>query len=160
MGYTKRKFILDAFDELVLADYVFDLTDDEIQSQARRLERMMADWNAKGIRLGYSLSSDPDNIGLDTETDVPDSANEAIVCNLAVRIAPSFGKQVSMETKQTARIGYQTLLSRATLPNEMQLPGTMPSGAGNKYWRDVGDPFLQEPSNPIDVGPDSVLELN
>jgi hypothetical protein len=41
----------------------------------------------------------------------------------------------------------------------MQLPGTMPAGAGNKPWRFNGDPFLQPPVNTVDVGPDGILEL-
>jgi hypothetical protein len=53
MGYTKRQFISAAFEEIGLASYVFDLQPEQLQSALRRLDAMMADWNAKGIRLGY-----------------------------------------------------------------------------------------------------------
>jgi hypothetical protein len=36
----------------------------------------------------------------------------------------------------------------------------MPSGAGNKPWRVYDDPFLQRPVDPVDAGPDGVLEFN
>jgi hypothetical protein len=106
-----------------------------LQSALRRLDAMMADWNAKGIRLGYPLPSSPQDSSLDEETLVPDSAYEAIICSLGIRLAPSFGKQVMIETKTTAKQGYDILLQRATFPLEKQLPSTTPSGAGNKPWR-------------------------
>jgi len=99
MGYTKRQFISAAFEEIGLASYVFDLQPEQLESALRRLDAMMADWNAKGIRLGYPLPSSPQDSTLDEETLVPDSAYEAIICSLGIRLAPSFGKQVMIETK-------------------------------------------------------------
>ena len=120
---------------------------------------MMADWNGKGIRLGYPIPSSPQDGDLDEQTNVPDSAYEAIICNLAVRLAPSYGKVVMPETKATGKQGYDTLLQRATFPLEQQLPGTMPAGAGNKYWRVADDPFLEPPSDPVETGPEGILEF-
>lgn len=157
MGYSKRQFILGAFEEIGLADYVFDLTPEQLQSALRRLDAMMMEWNAKGIRLGYPVPSSPQDSDLDTETDAPDSAWEAIITNLAVRIAPGYGKTVSPDTKMIAKDAYNTLLQRATFPLEQQLPGTMPSGAGNKPWW-YDNPFLQQPVDPVDAGPDGPLE--
>jgi hypothetical protein len=59
MGYSKRQFISAAFEEIGLASYVFDLQPEQLQSAMRRLDAMMADWNGKGIRLGYPLPSAP-----------------------------------------------------------------------------------------------------
>ena len=75
MGYTKRQFISAAFEEIGLASYVFDLQPEQLESALRRLDAMMADWNAKGIRLGYPLPSSPQDSSLDEETLVPDSAS-------------------------------------------------------------------------------------
>mgnify|MGYP003525752305 CR=1 FL=1 len=55
MGWTKRQFVTQAFEEIGLAAYVFDLTPEQLQSALRRLDSMMASWNAKGIRLGYQI---------------------------------------------------------------------------------------------------------
>lgn len=141
MGYTKRQFVEGAHNEIGLSSYVFDMPTEQLQLSMQRLDAMMAEWNAKGIRLGYPMPSSPENSDLDTETDVPDSAWEAIITNLAIRVAPSFGKQVMMETKATAKRAYNTLLSLATVPPEMQFPNTLPAGAGNKPWV-YDDPFL------------------
>ena len=113
MGYTKRQFVTAAFEELGLADYAHDLQPQDLQMAVRRLDAMMAEWNGRGLRLGYPLVSDPENTLLDTETGVQDAANEAIITNLGIRIAPSFGRQVMQETMNTARRAYQVILSKS-----------------------------------------------
>ena len=159
MSYTKRQFVTAAFEEIGLASYAFDLTDQELLSVCRRMDAMLAEWNARGVRLGYPLPSSPEGTSLDSETTVPDSANEAIITNLAVRIAPSFGKAVSPDTKIVAKNAYNTLLQLSALwPVEKQLPSEMPAGAGNKPWR-YDDPFLQDPVDPLEVGGDGVLDF-
>ena len=159
MGYSKRQFVTAALEEIGLASYVFDLQPEQLQSAMRRLDAMIADWNGKGIRLGYPLPGSPQDSDLDEPSEVPDSANEAIITNLAVRLAPSYGKTVSPDTKGTAKNSYNTLLSRATKPNQQQMPGRMPSGAGNKPWRVYDDPFLRPPVDPVLAGPDGPIEL-
>ena len=160
MGYTKRQFILAAFEEIGLASYTFDLQPEQLESARRRLDAMIADWNGKGIRLGYPIPSSPEQGSIDEETFVPDSAYEAIICSLGIRLAPSYGKQVMPMTMATAKQGYDTLLQRATFPLEQQMPSTMPAGAGNKPWRVYDNPLLRPPVNPVQVGPDGPLELN
>lgn len=160
MGYSKRQFILAAFEEIGLAAYTFDLQPDQLESARRRLDAMIADWNGKGIRLGYPIPSSPQDGSIDEETNVPDSAYEAIICSLGIRLAPSYGKQVMPMTMATAKQGYDTLLQRATYPLEQQMPSTMPSGAGNKPWRVYDNPFVRPPVDPVQVGPDGPLELN
>jgi hypothetical protein len=157
MSWTKRQFVEQAFDEIGLASYTFDLQPEQLQSALRRLDTMMATWNAKGIRLAYPLPSNPQDSDLDQDTEVPDSAFEAIYTNLAVRIAPSFGKQVAIEVKVAAKQAYDVLLQRATAPIEMQLPGTMPAGAGQKPWR-TDDPFIVPPQDPVQSGPEGFLD--
>jgi hypothetical protein len=154
MGWTKRQYVTGALEELGLASYVFDLEADQIESAVRRLDSMMAEWNGRGIRLGYPLPGSPGSTDIDAEAGTPDSAHDAIITNLAMRLAPSYGKQVSVETKAAARHGLNTLLARAAYPPEMQLPSTMPAGAGNR-----GDKFMPPPVAPLATGPDGELVL-
>jgi hypothetical protein len=157
MGWSKQQFIEQAFAEIGLAGYVFDLSPEQLQTALRQLDSMVASWNALGIRLGYPLPGSPQYSDISAETNVPDSSNEAIYLNLASRIGAGFGKQISPETKQFARMAYNTLLSLSGVPPEMQLPGTLPSGAGNKPWRTTDDPFLTRPIDPIYSGPDGII---
>jgi hypothetical protein len=143
MGYTKRQFIEAAFEEIGLAAYTFDLQPEQIESALRRLDAMMATWDNKGLKLSYPIPYNPENSNLDDVTDVPVFANEAIILALAVRIAPSYGKQVSPDTKAAAKSAYDALMSLAAYPREKQLPQSMPAGAGYKNWDQV---FLEVPN--------------
>ena len=156
MGYSKRQFVESALEEIGLASYVFDLSPQQVESAVRRLDAQMASWNALGIRVGYPLPSSPQDTGLDDETNVPDAAYEAIITNLGIKLAPSYGKTVSPDTKATAKRTYDTLLSRAAMPMEMQLPASMPRGAGAKAY---DDPFVDNPTEPILAGRDGQLEF-
>ena len=160
MAYTKRDIINMAFGEIGLAEYVFDLQPQQLEGALRRLDAMMATWNGKGIRIGYPLPSSPGSSDLDQETDVPDAALEAMALNLAVRIAPGYGKEVSPGTKASAKGAYNQLMAQAAMPFEMQLDSmAIPAGAGNKHWRSRKDPFLAPPTDPLQAGPDSILDL-
>lgn len=158
MSWTKRQFVEAAFEEVGYASYTYDLQAEQLEAAMRRLDTMLATWNAKGIQLGYPLPTSPENSDLDEETNVPDKANEAIYTNLAIRIAPTIGKTVSRETKIAARSGYKALIMDSTKPQQMQLPSNMPAGAGNK--KDSFDrPFLEAPDDNIITGPETELEF-
>ncbi len=159
MAYTKRQFVIAALEEIGLASYIFDAQPEQLQSALVRLDAMMANWNGRGVRLAYPLPGSPGASSLDENTTVPDSANEAIITNLAVRLAPSYGKTVSPDTKAIAKDAYNLLLARAAMPPEMQLPDTMPAGAGNKMW-DVYGTYLNPPVDPVLTGQDGVLEYD
>ena len=160
MSYSKRQYVEAAFAEIGMAGYVFDLQPQDLEQALRRLDAMMAEWNAKGIRLGYPLPGSPQFSDINAQSEVPDSATEAIITNLGMRLAAGYGKAVMPQTMMVAKQAYNTLLARATFPVQQQLPGTMPAGAGTKPWRVYDNPFIRPPVDPVQVGPDGVLELN
>jgi hypothetical protein len=147
MSYTKRQFVTAAFEEIGLASSAFQLESEDLQFALRRLDALIAEWNGRGIKIGYPMPTSPELSDLDTETNVPDSANEAIICALAIRIGPSFGKVISRETKTTAIRGYNTLLSRAAMPPEMNFTSRLPYGAGNKPRQNGGRQFFPNTNN-------------
>ncbi len=160
MSWTKREFVVAAFGEIGLASYVFDLTPEQLQAALTRLDSMMATLNGLGVRLGYPLPSTPSASTLDEVTNVPDSANEMVFQNLAIRIAPGYGKTVSPDTKISAFNAWTAAVGHAIgVPPEKQLPGTMPAGAGNKPWINTGQPFLNPPVDPIDAGDDGPINF-
>lgn len=159
MAYTKRQFIADAFAELGMANYVFDLEPEELQRALRRLDSLMAEWNGKGIRIGYPIPASPNDSDLDEQTSVPDSANEAIITNLAVRLAPGFGKVVNPATQTAAKSAYNVLLSRAAMPPQMQYAAGLPSGAGHKPIMGDGTTYIDSPVDQLAAGPDSLIDL-
>jgi hypothetical protein len=142
MGWTKRDLILQAFEDIGIASYDFDLSAEQLRSALRKLDTMVAGWIARNVRLPYPLPASPSDSDLDEQSGVPDIHVTAVTSNLAVLLAPGYGKTVSIELKIAARNGLSNLFSDAAMPDEMQMPGDMPAGAGNGYSR----PFLNPPT--------------
>lgn len=159
MAWLKRDFVTQAFEEIGYASYVYDAMPEQLESVLKSLDAMMASWNANGIKVGYPISSSFNDASLDEKTGVPDSANEAIYLNLAIRIGPRFGKQIAQETKQAAKQALDALLVKISLPPEMQFSITVPSGAGNKARQGNRRPFLNQPVDPLLSGQDDTINF-
>lgn len=147
MGWSKRQLVNEAYGELALQGYEFDLSPEEVQTALRRMDTMVATWEAKGVRIGYAFPSSPDDSNPDTDAGIPDSAVEAVYMNLAVRLAASNGKQLQGATSRVAKQAYDTLLWPAAQPQQQKLPSTLPRGAGNRIWRNEQNPFFPTPSD-------------
>jgi len=158
MTWTKQEIIEQAFDEIGYSPYVYDLSANQLDSALRKLDTMVARWNSRGILLGYPLPTGHTDSALTDNTDMPDMALEACILNLAIRVAPSVGKMVSSETRSGALRAYKDLLAQYTKPYEMQLPHTMPAGAGNRRYRE-NDRYLNRPTEHIVVKGDDKLDL-
>lgn len=160
MSWKKRDIVNAALEEIGLASYVFDLEPEELESVMRAADSMAAQWDSRGVRLGWPLTDFADGSGLDQETNMPDHAVEAFYTSLAVRIAPRFGKQLSKETKVAAKSGFRALLALYAQSPKAILPSHMPRGAGYKTYRDRGSSgYFQSPPEDIDLINDDTLDL-
>lgn len=158
MGWTRRQFINASLNEIGLADYDFDIDPAQYQTAARRLDAMLLEWNARGIRLGPNIAASIAGTGLDDDMGLPDIANEAVILGLAVKVAPSYGKTVSPDTKTGAKFALNTVMARFASPIPQRFPTTLPLGAGNKPWV-YGATFVLAGEPAVDVNTDSELEL-
>lgn len=158
MSWTKQQFVNRAFEEIGMANYNHSLQADQLNAALVTLDALMADWNARGIRLGYPLPSSPEDSALSEETNVPDFANLAIAKNLAIEIAPTVGKNVSPLTMKSADRGMRTVTLRTLAPRERQISG-MPAGAGHRYRGSKHREFLPPATDPLRVGDDDILDL-
>ncbi len=155
MSYTKGELVHQALNEIGIADYDFDIGAEQTESAMRRMDNMLAMWDTKGIKLGYPVAFDANGSTLDQNSNVPDSAVEAITTNLAIRIAPSYGKVVSIETKAIAKESLDVLFNLFATPPEMQLP-SMPKGAG---YKNIDYPYTPAPSDNLKDGDTAELDL-
>lgn len=154
MGWTKKQLIQEAFSEIGFSDD-FNVQPEDFERSLRRLDAMMALWNGKGIRLGYNLPSSPDESDIDSDSGLSDVAYEAAFMNLALRIAPGYGKTTNQVTAVAAKQAYDTLLARAVFPTPQPMPNTMPIGAGNN--RRSQRRFFPTPAPVLDAGADDPL---
>ena len=155
MSWTKGEIIRDVFTEMGIASYEFDVSPEETVSAIRRLDTMMSEWEIRGLRLGYPQPSEADGSSSDDESNVPAYALDAIITNLAIRLAPSYGKGLSPDTKTTARRALTVLYGRSAKPVEQQM-NAMPKGAGYKT---TENRWTSSPEDPLATGDDNILDL-
>ncbi|MFI8146043.1 packaged DNA stabilization gp4 family protein [Acinetobacter sp. ABJ_C5_2] len=133
MSWTKRQIIEQAFEEIGMAAYDFDLQPEQVESARRNMDAMAALWSSKRIQIGYPLPSEADSSDLDQESNIPDYAIEAFYLNLAKRLASKFGKGLAPEKALLAKEGYENLLRIAVSnPPQMKYACSLPAGAGHK----------------------------
>lgn len=133
MSWSKREIITQALGELGLASYVFNLTAEELQDAMRRLDTMMGLWTTRSI-VFTPVYPQPATYGagdLDDDTNAPDNALEPMYLNLAIRLAPSFGKTPSPDTRAAAKEGYTTMLGQFVTVPQVSLVKTI-KGSGAK----------------------------
>ena len=124
---TKRSLIEAAVAELIGPQFALSLSPERLQDALGRVNRMAAQWDGIGIRVGFNLGG-----GIDAESGIPDTAEECFVLNGALRIAPTFGKSPSAETKKNAAAAFNALyvsLGRTPLAPRS---AALPMGAGNR----------------------------
>jgi hypothetical protein len=139
---TKRDLIAAALEELGMAEYIFDATPEELQSFLRRLDAIAAEWDGQRVRVGYNFGTD-----ITAQAGIPDTARDCFSLHLAIRMAPSFGKAVSGDTRVAAAQAFNAMLVARRVMPEVQLPAGMPVGTGTK--RGVMEPQYFQPSSDV-----------
>jgi len=109
------------------------ITAPEAEDGLVSLNDMMNEWNVDGIDVGYETLDDVDD---------PLSVNlgsiGAIKANLAIYIAPEYGRTPNQTLMERARRSKKSL--RASIPlNSSEFPDTLPIGSGNEDNHFVAD---------------------
>jgi len=159
MSWTKKEIIEQAFDTIGLASYNFDLEPEQFESALKKLDAMFGTWNGYGIRLAYPTHDTPANSDITSDSEIPDWAFEAAYLNLAIRIAPSYGKAISPDVKQFAKSAYNNILNKTTQIKEYQIQD-LPRGQGSKYWRYAGSRTLPKADEPLTDGSNEEIDFN
>ena len=132
MSWTKKQLIEQAHVELGLSSYAYNLQPRQLQDAMIKMDGMVSGWETSGIYIGYPIPTTILGGDLDQDTTIDVRANEAIYLNLAIRLAPSFGKQITNETRVSAKTAFNRLLNRATIAPELAHADNSFAGAGNK----------------------------
>ena len=124
---TASEIITDALGELFNSAGEQPVVAEEMSSGIRYLNRMMNAWSASGLALGFTVITSPS----DTIT-VADGALDGIVSNLAVRLAPRYGMEITPELNLNARDGKKVIRKLAVSTRATSHPCTLPIGSGNE----------------------------
>jgi len=129
------------FEASEFADFIDELND------------YMTELDARGISLGYTL--------VDTVQDtvtVPNGAISGIVANMAIRVAPEYGGEISDGLVIAAKNGLNAMRLLGQRMGSTKLPSTLPIGTGNgerwrdtQYYPDVEEDILAETTGAIGV---------
>lgn len=103
---TKALDIIKGAYELIgVADPEETIDDALGQRGVKTLNQMIARWQRDGVGISYTqITTVQDDITAPIET------HEAIEANLALKLAPRFGRSASAEVQAAARYGYDALL--------------------------------------------------
>ncbi len=128
--WTKRQIIDAAFAEIGLGMTSYDLRPEDVQDALVKMDSLIANWAGKGIVSGYVVTDDPAQISISGDSGIAANLIYPVIANLAVSIAPMYGKQPSAQTLKAAREGYSTALNTIPLPKKTQNVTVTPAGAG------------------------------
>lgn len=151
MSWTKKQIADRALASIGIADYEFEVSAEERIAAVNILDLMMAEWAGEGISFGYPIPDSPSGSDVDSDSNLPAKAINAVYLNLAILLAEEYGRPISGDKRNRANAAKGLLLGRALgEPPEQQVFG-IPYGAGNlpyyAYYRSMIP--LQEP--PIDA---------
>jgi len=117
---------------------------DEYQDFYNAMNDFMADLEARGVDLGYTKVSGPD----DTIT-IPDGAIRGLISNMAIEVAPDYEATVSPALAAQALRGMQAIRRLAHKRTQTRFPVTLPRGAGNSQEFGFDDSFYSAQSTAL-----------
>lgn len=140
---TAGDLVKDALQELLVQAVESPIEPDEMQTGIRYLNRMMAEFKANGVDIGYTpVTNQSDDVDVDAGAYAP------ITVNLAVRLASQYDKAVPAPLASLAQSGVNTLIKLSTdytTDWQANYPDTLPVGSGNRGGALYVDPFFQQP---------------
>jgi P22 tail accessory factor len=121
------------FEECGRAGYEFDRTAGEDASALRRLDAMLAEWQAEGVNLNYNFPAIFGK-GLPTDsTGIPDAAVNGVALWGAFRIAPGMGKTISPESRKALSDAKAFLRAETSSIPSVIFPRNTIRGTGNRF---------------------------
>tara|TARA_R110000868_G_C10972674_1_gene770772 strand:+ start:37667 stop:38176 length:510 start_codon:yes stop_codon:yes gene_type:complete len=128
---TRRDIVVQAYGELGLYEYNYDLSPEELSTARKRLDSMMAQWELR-VSTGYYMPANPDDSDLDDDTNLPQGVIDGVALNLAIQLAPGLGKTPSALTMVAAKQGKDAVFAFFAVIPQKQYSGNLPVGSGNK----------------------------
>lgn len=151
MTETAGDVIKSALQEILKQASEAPLEPDEQRDAILYMNRFMTQIAAQGIALGYTIVTSTTD-----EITIPDGAINGLVFNLAIRLAPQFGKIVDQTLRDNARDGIDAMRHIAVKKGRTFFPSTLPRGSGNEdthtdrhFYREQGGHILTEQNGPI-----------
>lgn len=148
---TKIQLIDRAYSKLKISGITVNPTADDVSLAIAELETMADEWqNTRNICLFYNFEDMPDPA---TESGIPRRYENGVQTNLAMRLAPEFGKQVPQELFMQASQSLDAISGQAMreIISPPLYPRRQPVGEANSLrfnrWRRYYDVAKGSPEN-------------
>ena len=141
---TAGQVITDALQELNVQADEQSIQSTDMQAGIRYLNRMMFEWDATGLPLGFTMITNPADI-----VTVPDGALSGIIANLATRLSSQFDVAIPIELAASAKSGMEAIEFIAVTVNPVPKPDTLSIGSGNESYPYVDHFYNEEIDNDI-----------
>jgi hypothetical protein len=133
MSITNVEIIGDALRELGVISEIQTPSAEQGAHALRKLNQMMAEWKDVKVDLGYYAQ--------DTMSDtcpIPEYAENGVLTQLALRLAPNYGAQVPPELAIAANTGWTVIFSRMVNQNTNEVNRyNRPRGSGNTWGSNI-----------------------
>jgi hypothetical protein len=120
---TAGTVVNDALSEVMSETMEHPREADDLWLGIRHLNRMMASWEARGLKLNFTKIENPDD-----ELTVPAGAIKAIIENLAISLCSSFGVGVSPSLAASAGESMKAVYAICADIKPAQIPKDLPLG--------------------------------
>lgn len=129
---TAQSLVSDILREIYVQANEQDIPAVEFETCLRYLNRMMAEFDADGIKLGWTILSNPADVAT-----VPMGAINGIIFNAALRVANQYDVEVGPLLAINAERGLETMRKLGVSIPKQSFPSTLPIGSGNEDDVDV-----------------------
>lgn len=126
----------------------------DFQVAMRYLNRMMNEFAADGITLGYTTVTGPDS-----PITVHAGAISGMIANLAVQISNSYDFNIGADLASRAQDSKRVMTKIATQTGPSSYPDTLPIGSGNEGDCTYSDKFYTDDPNTINTERGGVIGL-
>lgn len=131
---SKSDIIQMAFEEAGQPGYEFDATPEEVISNLRKLDALMAEWKADGIDLNYNFPAVFGQGDLNDPSGIPDASINGVAAWLGFRYMPTQGKVAGAATIGALAMAKSSIRAQTLKIPTMRIPSWTPRGIGNKPW--------------------------
>ena len=151
---TAKDVINDTLQELIVQANEQAIEAVEFNTAVRYMNRMMAEFAADGIPLGYSQVSN----AADPIT-IPAGAINGLIYNLALHLATTYDVPVGPELAVKAASAKNVMIKIASQISPTSYPGTLPIGSGNEGDAVYDDKFYTDPIDTVNTELGGVVGL-
>lgn len=127
MTETASSVLTDALMEINVRASESPIEADEAQSAIRYMNRFMDRLALEGCNLGYTEVAD-----LADEITIPSGAIDGLIANLALSLAPQFGRPATPELALRAREGKKAMFIAGVTITPSKYPSILPIGIANE----------------------------